>query len=69
MIIGVAGKWQKIAAGGRKRTTSARTNRKVAAGAVNHYEKSSLVVKGCFVISKMDKRRFVIPLAFLSNCM
>ncbi|MBA0603776.1 hypothetical protein Gorai_001957 [Gossypium raimondii] len=64
----VAGKWQKIATVGRKRITSARTNRKVASGAVNHYEKSSVVVKGCFVISTTDKRHFVIPLAFLSNC-
>ncbi|KAK8364521.1 hypothetical protein V6Z12_A03G236700 [Gossypium hirsutum] len=45
-LIGVAGKWQKIAGVGRKRITSARTNRKVAA----------------------DARRFVISLAFLSNC-
>ncbi|MBA0574752.1 hypothetical protein Golob_028025 [Gossypium lobatum] len=58
----------KIATVGRKRITSARTNRKVAAGAVNHYEKSSVVVKGCFVIFTTDKRHFVIPLAFLSNC-
>nr|KJB84231.1 hypothetical protein B456_N012200 [Gossypium raimondii] len=27
-----------------------------------------MVVKGCFVISTTDKRHFVIPLAFLSNC-
>ncbi|XP_052484934.1 auxin-responsive protein SAUR61-like [Gossypium raimondii] len=67
-LIVVAGKWQKIATVGRKRITSARTNRKVASGAVNHYEKSSVVVKGCFVISTTDKRHFVIPLAFLSNC-
>ncbi|MBA0844567.1 hypothetical protein Goarm_023372 [Gossypium armourianum] len=58
----------KIATVGRKRITSARTNRKVASGAVNHYEKSSVVVKGCFVIFTTDKRHFVIPLAFLSNC-
>ncbi|MBA0669303.1 hypothetical protein Goklo_029712 [Gossypium klotzschianum] len=57
----------KIATVGRKRITSARTNRKVASGAVNHYEKSSVVVKGCFVIFTTDKRHFVIPLAFLSN--
>ncbi|XP_016690497.1 auxin-responsive protein SAUR68 [Gossypium hirsutum] len=59
---------KKIATVGRKRITSARTNRKVASGAVNHYEKSSVVVKGCFVIFTTDKRHFVIPLAFLSNC-
>ncbi|KAL1180563.1 hypothetical protein V6Z11_A03G240700 [Gossypium hirsutum] len=27
-----------------------------------------VVVKGCFVIFTTDKRRFVISLAFLSNC-
>ncbi|KAG4160303.1 hypothetical protein ERO13_D02G228533v2 [Gossypium hirsutum] len=27
-----------------------------------------MVVKGCFVIFTTDKRHFVIPLAFLSNC-
>ncbi|XVE48780.1 hypothetical protein DITRI_Ditri01bG0030100 [Diplodiscus trichospermus] len=61
----MARKWQNIAAIGRKRITSARTNRKMAAA--NHSSTSSVVDKGCFVIYTMDKTRFVIPLAFLSN--
>ncbi|MBA0793162.1 hypothetical protein Gohar_017586, partial [Gossypium harknessii] len=35
--------------------------------AANHSNKSSIVDKGCFSIYTMDKKRFVIPLAFLSN--
>ncbi|XVE48773.1 hypothetical protein DITRI_Ditri01bG0029400 [Diplodiscus trichospermus] len=61
----MARSWHKIAAIGRKRITPARTNRKMAA--TNHCSKSSTVDKGCFVIYTMDKTRFVIPLAFLSN--
>ncbi|MBA0586800.1 hypothetical protein Gorai_017524 [Gossypium raimondii] len=61
-------KWQKIASIGRKRIASARTNTKIAAAAANDYNRSSEVVKGCFVIFTMDKRRFLIPLAFLSIC-
>ncbi|MBA0739168.1 hypothetical protein Gogos_012460 [Gossypium gossypioides] len=58
----------KIASIGRKRIASARTNTKIAAAAANDYNRSSEVVKGCFVIFTMDKRRFLIPLAFLSIC-
>ncbi|OMO91982.1 Auxin responsive SAUR protein [Corchorus olitorius] len=62
----MATKWQKIADNiGRKRITSVRTNKKVAAA--NRSDKSSAVDKGCFVVYTMDKRRFVIPLAFLRN--
>ncbi|KAK8625253.1 hypothetical protein V6N13_090128 [Hibiscus sabdariffa] len=32
-----------------------------------HSNQSSVVNKGCFLISALDKRRFLIPLAFLSN--
>ncbi|TYI95289.1 hypothetical protein E1A91_D02G269300v1 [Gossypium mustelinum] len=61
-------KWQKIASIGRKRIASARTNTKIAAAAANDYNRSSEVVKGCFVIFTMDKRRLLIPLVFLSIC-
>ncbi|MBA0793163.1 hypothetical protein Gohar_017586, partial [Gossypium harknessii] len=58
-------KWQKMASIGRKRIASTRSTRKMAAA--NHSNKSSIVDKGCFSIYTMDKKRFVIPLAFLSN--
>ncbi|TYJ44477.1 hypothetical protein E1A91_A03G228000v1, partial [Gossypium mustelinum] len=61
-------KWQKIASIGKKRIASERTSTKIAAAAANDYNRSSEVVKGCFVIFTMDKRRFLIPLAFLSIC-
>ncbi|XVE67248.1 hypothetical protein DITRI_Ditri08aG0145100 [Diplodiscus trichospermus] len=64
-LLRMARKWQKIAALGRKRITSGRTNRRMAAA--NHSNRSTTVDKGCFVIYTMDKRRFVIPLVFLSN--
>ncbi|KAK9012666.1 hypothetical protein V6N11_040707 [Hibiscus sabdariffa] len=59
-------KWQKIAAIGSKRIVAARTNKNRAAA--DHSNKPSVVDKGCFVIYTMDKRRFVIPLAFLGSC-
>ncbi|MBA0607677.1 hypothetical protein Godav_019948 [Gossypium davidsonii] len=58
-------KWQKMASIGRKRIASTWPTRKMAAA--NHSNKSSIVDKGCFSIYTMDKKRFVIPLAFLSN--
>ncbi|MBA0823887.1 hypothetical protein Goarm_020582, partial [Gossypium armourianum] len=58
-------KWQKMASIGRKRIASTRPTRKMAAA--NHSNKSSIVDKGCFSIYTTDKKRFVIPLAFLSN--
>ncbi|XVF00801.1 hypothetical protein REPUB_Repub04eG0033000 [Reevesia pubescens] len=61
----MARKWSKIAAIGRKRITSPRTNRKM--DAIDHSNKSSVVDKGHFVVYTMDKKRFVIPLAYLSN--
>ncbi|MBA0829140.1 hypothetical protein Goarm_013761 [Gossypium armourianum] len=61
-------KRQKIASIGRKRIASARANTKIAAAAANDYNRSSELVKGCFVIFTMDKIRFLIPLAFLSIC-
>ncbi|KAK6240675.1 hypothetical protein SCA6_006064 [Theobroma cacao] len=65
-LIRMARKWQKTAAIGRKRITSARTNYKKMA-AVSHSKQSSVVEKGYFVIYTIDERRFVIPLAFLRN--
>ncbi|KAK6253939.1 hypothetical protein QUC31_015659 [Theobroma cacao] len=64
-LIRVAIKWQKIAAIGRNRITSARTNKKM--DSASHSNKSSAVDKSDFVIYTMDEKRFVIPLAFLSN--
>lgn len=36
--------------------------------AVGRKRIASVVDKGCFVVYTMDKRRFVIPLVFLDNC-
>ncbi|KAK8717202.1 hypothetical protein V6N13_044479 [Hibiscus sabdariffa] len=65
-LIRMTSKWQKIAAIGSKRIVAARTNKNRAAA--DHSNKPSVVDKGCFVIYTMDKRRFVIPLAFLGSC-
>ncbi|KAK8567523.1 hypothetical protein V6N12_006106 [Hibiscus sabdariffa] len=59
-------KWQKIAAIVRKRIASTMSNKNIAAA--YHSNQSSVVDKGCFVIYTTDKIRFVIPLAFLGNC-
>ncbi|XVE93957.1 hypothetical protein REPUB_Repub01dG0238900 [Reevesia pubescens] len=65
-LIRMARKWRKITVIGRKRITSPRsTNRKRAAA--DRSSKSSVVDKGHFVVYAMDKMRFVIPLAYLSN--
>ncbi|XVE67247.1 hypothetical protein DITRI_Ditri08aG0145000 [Diplodiscus trichospermus] len=64
-LIRMARKWRKIAAIGRKRITSPRTNRKMAAA--DHANRSTVAEKGHFVVYTMDKKRFVIPLAYLSN--
>ncbi|OMO91983.1 Auxin responsive SAUR protein [Corchorus olitorius] len=37
------------------------------ADSANHSNKSLIVDKGCFAIYTIDKRRFSIPLEFLSN--
>ncbi|XVE95867.1 hypothetical protein REPUB_Repub02eG0171300 [Reevesia pubescens] len=57
----MARKWQKKAAIGRKRITSSWTSNTMAT------KQPSGVGKGYFVIYTTDKRRFVIPLAYLSN--
>ena len=62
-IIKMARKWQRIAALGRKRISSSRTNN-------NEDAKSciaSVANKGHFVVYTADQRRFMIPLVFLSN--
>ena len=59
----MARKWQRIAALGRKRISSSRTNN-------NEDAKSciaSVANKGHFVVYTADQRRFMIPLVFLSN--
>ncbi|TYI98281.1 hypothetical protein E1A91_D01G202600v1 [Gossypium mustelinum] len=56
----------KIAAIGRKRITSPRSNNPMMANADNS-NKSSVVGKGYFVAYTMDKKCFLIPLAFLNN--
>ncbi|XP_034681889.1 auxin-responsive protein SAUR67-like [Vitis riparia] len=59
----MARKWQRIAALGRKRISSSRTNN-------NEDEKScitSVENEGHFVVYTADQRRFMIPLVFLSN--
>ncbi|KAJ4715921.1 Auxin-responsive protein [Melia azedarach] len=53
-----ARKWQKRAA--MRRISSPKTSKKMDA--------SPVAEKGHFVIYTFDQRRFVIPLAYLSNC-
>ncbi|KAB2045917.1 hypothetical protein ES319_D01G196300v1 [Gossypium barbadense] len=65
-LIRMTRKWQKIASIGSKRIASTRTS-KTYIDAAKHSNESSVVDKGCFAIYTIDKRRFVIPLAFLSN--
>ncbi|MBA0734504.1 hypothetical protein Gogos_018408 [Gossypium gossypioides] len=65
-LIKMARKWNKIAAIGRKRITSPRSNNPMMANADNS-NKSSVVGKGYFVAYTMDKKHFLIPLAFLNN--
>ncbi|EOX97517.1 SAUR auxin-responsive family protein [Theobroma cacao] len=65
ILIRMARKWQKTAAIGRKRLASSRTDRKMAGA--NRSNKSSVVDKGHFVIYTTDKKRFLIPLAYLCN--
>ncbi|XVE93958.1 hypothetical protein REPUB_Repub01dG0239000 [Reevesia pubescens] len=60
-VIRMARKWQKKAAIGRKRISLPRTSYMTAT------KKPSGVEKGHFVIYTTDKRRFVIPLVYLSN--
>ncbi|OMO91981.1 Auxin responsive SAUR protein [Corchorus olitorius] len=50
----MARKWQKMGDIGRERIGSSKTSKKMAG-------------KGHFVIYTTDKKRFVIPLAYLSN--
>ncbi|MBA0823886.1 hypothetical protein Goarm_020582 [Gossypium armourianum] len=65
-LIKMARKWNKIAAIGRKRIASPRSNNPMMANADNS-NKSSVVGKGYFVAYAMDKKPFLIPLAFLNN--
>ncbi|KAE8689219.1 SAUR auxin-responsive family protein [Hibiscus syriacus] len=65
-LIRTTSKWQRVADIGSKRIAAARTNKNRAAA--DHSNKPSVVDKGCFVVYTADKRRFVIPLAFLSSC-
>ncbi|KAG4215342.1 hypothetical protein ERO13_A01G172450v2 [Gossypium hirsutum] len=65
-LIKMAWKWNKIATIGRKRITSPRSNNTMMTNADNS-NKSSVVGKGYFVAYTMDKKHFLIPLAFLNN--
>ncbi|KAH1122728.1 hypothetical protein J1N35_005888 [Gossypium stocksii] len=64
-LIKMARKWNKIAAIERKRITSPRSNNPMMANADN--SNKSVVGKGYFVAYTMDKKLFLIPLAFLNN--
>nr|DAD46608.1 TPA_asm: hypothetical protein HUJ06_016545 [Nelumbo nucifera] len=61
-LVAMARKWQKLAAIGRRRISSARAtmHRRSAA---NWWP----MIKGHFVVYTADNGRFVIPLAYLSN--
>ncbi|CBI37776.3 unnamed protein product, partial [Vitis vinifera] len=58
-LIKMARKWQKMAAMRRKRISLPRTDEVLDA--------DRLADKGHFVVYTTDKRRFMIPLAYLSN--
>ncbi|KAJ9704639.1 hypothetical protein PVL29_002948 [Vitis rotundifolia] len=59
----MARKWQRRVALGRKRISSPRTNADMDAGTCS----TSVADKGHFVVYTTDKRRFMIPLVYLSN--
>ena len=63
-LIRMAKKWQKVAALGRKRISLQRINKGVDEDICST---SSVADKGHFVVYSSDRRRFVIPLAYL-NC-
>ena len=60
----MARKWQKMAALGRKRISLQRINKDVDEDSCST---SSVVDKGHFVVYSSDRRRFVIPLAYLNS--
>ncbi|RVW48283.1 Auxin-responsive protein SAUR66 [Vitis vinifera] len=62
-LVKMARKWQRIAALGRKTISSPRTKVDVDADNCS----TSVADKGHFVVYTTDKRRFMIPLAYLSN--
>ncbi|XP_010242833.1 PREDICTED: auxin-responsive protein SAUR64-like [Nelumbo nucifera] len=65
-LVAMARKWQKLAAIGRRRISSARATSHRRS---DEEKKCSELVadKGHFVVYTADNRRFVIPLAYLSN--
>ncbi|KAH0972350.1 hypothetical protein GBA52_024506 [Prunus armeniaca] len=60
-LIKIASKWQKRDAMGRNKNSSPRV-------ASNNMMNNMVGEKGTFVIYTIDKTRFVLPLAYLSNC-
>ena len=63
-LIRMARKWQKGAALGRKRISLQRINRGVDADSCST---STMADKGHFVVYTSDRKRFVIPLAYLGS--
>ncbi|RVX12225.1 Auxin-responsive protein SAUR66 [Vitis vinifera] len=63
-LIRMARKWQKVAALGRKRILLQRINREVDADSCST---STVADKGHFVVYTSDRKRFVIPLAYLGS--
>ncbi|KAL3730937.1 hypothetical protein ACJRO7_027888 [Eucalyptus globulus] len=57
---GMARKWKKLAAIGRKRIYFTRSNAEGCSSL-------TLADEGCFVIYSIDRRRFMIPLVYLSS--
>lgn len=64
-LIKMVKKWQKLAATSRKRIMSSRSNGNLVVGTCS--TASSVVDRGHFVIYTSDKKRFVMPLAYLNN--
>ena len=62
--IRMARKWQKMAALGRKRISLQRINKGVNEDCCST---SSVADKGHFVVYSSDRKRFVIPLAYLNS--
>ena len=63
-LIKIARKWQKVAAMKSKRISLPRTDMVLDADCCST---SAVADKGHFVVYSADRRRFVIPLAYLNN--
>ncbi|XP_010242834.1 PREDICTED: auxin-responsive protein SAUR68-like [Nelumbo nucifera] len=64
-LLAMAKKWQKAAAIGRRRLSLGRSS--ADGEACYNNPKQPVASKGHFVVYTVDKKRFVVPLAYLNN--